>query len=263
MSLLKLINNEIHLWFAFPQKINDTDLLNQYQQLLNPEEYQRWQRFHFPRHQHQYLITRALVRTTLSYYADIAPKDWQFSKNQYGKPAIKNFPQPLFFNLSNTESLIVCAVSQQPQMGVDVESVQHKTSSIEIAQRFFAPQEVEDLNSLSANKQKQRFFQYWTLKEAYIKAKGLGLSLPLEQFAFLVSEKNKSLELSFAPCLQEDATQWQAGLLQANENHYASVCILNPKHIHYTLQLKQAIPLQNPKKFSCPLLASTTNIKTT
>ncbi len=252
-----IADNEIHLWFAFPQQINDADLLNQYQQLLNPEEQQRWQHFHFPKHQHQYLITRALVRTTLSFYADIAPKDWQFSKNSYGKPAIKNNIQPLFFNLSNTEDLIVCAVSQQAQIGVDVESLQHKTSSIEIANRFFAPQEIEDLNSLAPLKQKQRFFQYWTLKEAYIKAKGLGLSLPLEHFGFLVSEQNKSLQLSFSACLQEKATQWQAWLLQADAKHYASLCILNPKQINYTLHFKQVIPLQNPHDFNCTLLAST------
>ena len=97
--MLSIPTDEIHLWFTFPENITNELLLN-YQQFLADEERERWQRFHFEKHQHQYLITRALVRTTLSRYANIKPKDWQFSKNQYGKPAIKNPQQALFFNLS-------------------------------------------------------------------------------------------------------------------------------------------------------------------
>ncbi|NOQ35021.1 MAG: 4'-phosphopantetheinyl transferase superfamily protein [Methylococcaceae bacterium] len=254
--MLTLPPDEIHLWFTFPNKITDKNLLLNYQQFLADEERERWQRFHFEKHQHQYLITRALVRTTLSRYADVNPKEWQFSKNKYGKPAIKNPSSELCFNLSNTETLIVCAVSKQQDMGVDVESMQHKSSTVEIAQRFFAKQEVEELLSVPKAKQRQRFFQYWTLKEAYIKAKGMGLYLPLEQFAFSINESNKSLSLSFDERLQDEAKDWQYWLLQVTDSHYAAVCIYNPKKIVYKLRGKHVIPLQDGDGFNLTLIAS-------
>jgi len=252
--MIKLADNEIHLWFTFPDKMTDNRLLTQYQQLLNVEEHRRWQRFHFTKHQHQYLMTRALIRTTLSRYLKGSPKQWQFSKNNYGKPAL--YPsQNLFFNLSNTETLIVCALSRQQDIGVDIETLQHKSSIVEIAQRFFSAQEVEALLNCPKSQQRQRFFQYWTLKEAYIKARGLGLSQPLEQFSFSFNASLKILKLSFNEPLKENAEHWQCFLLKVTSTHYAAICIFNPTRIVYKLQAKEVIPLQEDMNFDYTLLA--------
>ena len=95
---------DIHLYFACDGEITDQDLLARYGSLLNADEQQQQQRFHFAKHRHQYLVTRALVRTILSRYVNaIAPPQWVFSRNQYGKPAIANsLAQPLYFNISHT-----------------------------------------------------------------------------------------------------------------------------------------------------------------
>jgi len=260
--MLSLPINEIHLWFAFPQQISEPKLLNEYAQLLNPEEKQRWQQFRFPKHQHQYLITRALVRTTLANYANLQPQKLQFSANKYGKPKLKHVSTPLFFNLSNTDTLIVCAISQQQQIGVDVESIQHKTSSVDIAHRFFAAQEYQDLIALPQQDQRQRFFQFWTLKEAFIKAKGMGLSLPLDKFAFSIMPKTKLLTLKMHVQLEEIASNWSCWLLQPNTEHYTSVCVFNPNNLSYTLNMNQVVPLQTTQPMSSELLATTILVTT-
>ena len=252
--MIKLADNEIHLWFTFPDKITDSSLLTQYQQLLSVEEHKRWQRGHFAAHQNQYLMARALIRTTLSRYLDETPEKWKFSKNDYGKPALYP-PENLFFNLSNTEALIICALSRQKDIGVDIETLQHKSSTIEIAQRFFSVQETEELLRCPKPQQRQRFFQYWTLKEAYIKARGLGLSQPLDQFSFSFNTAQKKLKLSFHEPLRENSKHWQCWLLQVTSEHYAAICIFNPTKIIYKLQAKEVIPLEETMGIDYNLLA--------
>jgi 4'-phosphopantetheinyl transferase len=252
--MLRLSNNEIHLWFTSVDKITNTDLLSRYPYYLSNEEHQRWQQFNFQKHQHQYLITRALVRTTLSRYATTRPEDWQFSKNEYGKPEI--IPsQNLFFNLSHTETLIVCAVSREANIGIDIETIQHKTRSIAIAQRFFSTIEVTALLQCPLSQQRSYFFQLWTLKEAYIKACGQGLSLPLKQFSWTIDKNKRKLTLRVDSQLKTKPQHWQCWLLQANADHYAALCIFNPRSIVYSLQTQDVVPLKEELAFNYRLLA--------
>ena len=112
--MLALDPGQIHLWFVFCDEIADESLLRQYREMLTEEERNQEQRFHFPKDRHRYLLTRALVRTTLSRYAAIAPSQWRFSADAYGKPAIIN-QDPLVgkisFNISHTQGLIVLGVT--------------------------------------------------------------------------------------------------------------------------------------------------------
>ena len=105
---------------------------------------------------------------------------------------------PVRFNLSHTDGLAVCAVVLKHDIGVDVEHRQRRVVSENIARRFFSPSEVREFESLPERMQQDRFFQYWTLKESYIKARGMGLSIPLEKFSFHLL-KNKPIRISFDP----------------------------------------------------------------
>ncbi len=157
-----------------------------YRQLTTPDENERMARFVFERDRWQFLITRALVRTMLSRYATVAPADWRFITNEYGRPEVLDRPAgvaDLRFNLSHTDGLIACAVTVGREVGVDVERITRAVTH-DIPGRFFAPREVADLRALPEHDQPRVFFDYWTLKEAYIKARGMGLSLPLSDFAF-------------------------------------------------------------------------------
>src|SRR6185369_11008022 len=119
--------------------------------------------FYFARDRQRYLMTQALVRTVLSHYALIDPREWVFSTNAYEYPAIANAEvkeDSLSFNISHTHSLIVLDVTRRRALNVDVENWQTREVSIEIADRFFAPTEVKALSGVPPHQQQYRFFEY-------------------------------------------------------------------------------------------------------
>src|SRR5262249_6094892 len=144
---------------------------------MTPAEREREARFLFERDRTMYRATRALVRTVLSQYRDVAPADWRFETQEHGRPFVASprLDEPLQFNLSNTRGLVVCAVSESlVEMGVDVERNDRVESAMQIAERFFSPSEVRTLMALPPEERAERFATIWTLKESYIKARGLG-----------------------------------------------------------------------------------------
>lgn len=243
----------IQLWFAFPDDISDEHLLSRYEQLLTEEERVQWQRFYFARHRHQYLVTRALVRSTLSCYADIAPADWRFSRNRYGKPEIMPglVDMPIRFNLSHTDGLVICGVVLHHDLGVDVEYRERKNAGLNVAEHYFSAREVDALCKLPVSEQRNRFFDYWTLKEAYIKARGMGLSLPLDQFSFHI-EGNRPPGISFDDRLADHPQHWQFWRLKPTEQHVAAVAVKSP--VNLMLSMRQVVPLSDNAPFECELL---------
>jgi len=209
-SAISLPPGVVHVWLAYPSEIKEPMLLQRYHRLLNPEESAQQKRFHFERHRHAYLITRALVRTTLSRYAGVAPAEWVFEKNQYGRPHISachaGLP-PIHFNLSHTDGLIVCAVVLGREIGIDVEDITRGGELVKIADRFFSPSEVAELHTVPEATQESRFFDYWTLKESYIKARGMGLSIPLGDFSFHIGD-DRRIGISIAPNQQDPPERW-------------------------------------------------------
>src|SRR6266852_4786418 len=126
--IMPLTPAEIHLWLVFYDEIEER-LHPAYRELLNAAEKEQEQRFYFERDRRRYLITRALVRTVLSRYVPIAPKEWSFSANAYGRPEVVNAQardEYLSFNISHTHSLIVLGVSARRALGVDVENVRER-----------------------------------------------------------------------------------------------------------------------------------------
>lgn len=222
---LVLGRGDIHIWYVFPDRITDPDLLAAYDALMTPEERARQQRFVFAKDRHQHLVTRALVRTVLSRYAPVAPAGWRFAQNAYGKPAVCGPPGVLWpcFNLSHTGGLIACAISASHEaLGVDVEDTSRTSDVLEIAHSVFSPVELHALRSLPAAAQRDRFFAYWTLKESYIKARGMGLSLPLEQFTMHV-EPDMPVRISCDPRLADIPARWRFALLRVSARHLLAV----------------------------------------
>ncbi|MDO9104501.1 MAG: 4'-phosphopantetheinyl transferase superfamily protein [Methylovulum sp.] len=252
---VELATDSIHLWFAFPHEITDPDLLARYAQWLSAEELAQQQRFYFAKHRHQYLITRALVRSTLSCYADVAPGDWRFSRNAYGKPEIMPglTDMPIRFNLSHTDGLVVCAVVLQHDLGVDVEFRERASAAVNIAEHYFSAPEVEALYQLPYSEQKNRFFDYWTLKEAYIKAKGMGLSLPLDQFSFHLAD-NRPPVISFDDRLTDHPQHWQFWRIRPSEQHVAAVAVNAPTSRIFQMAIKKVVPLVGTTVFACEFL---------
>src|SRR5215471_13284888 len=158
---IPLTSSEIHIWLAAYDAIMPERLLSAYRELLTAEEKEQESRFYFARDRRRYLVTRALVRTVLSRYAYIHPREWVFSTNPYGRPEIVNAKARdagLSFNISHTHSLIILGVTRGRALGVDVENFGAREVSIEIADRFFSPQEVAALTAAPAQQQQYRFF---------------------------------------------------------------------------------------------------------
>lgn len=135
------------------------------------------------------LATRILVRTVLSRYARVGPAEWQFSVGKLGKPRIRS-PQitpALHFNLAHTPGLVACIVSSAHAMvGVDVKRIGRAGNALEIAKSYFATSELRDLQARSGEDRARRFVQYWTLKESFAKARGVGLTMPLDHACFQI-----------------------------------------------------------------------------
>jgi 4'-phosphopantetheinyl transferase len=235
-----------HLWYVFSEEVKDPKLLAAYHALMAPAEAAQQARFYFPEGRHEYLLTRALVRAVLSRYAPIAPAEWQFVRNEYGRPEISGPPgaPSLRFNLSNTRGLIACLVAQGRDVGVDVEDMDRSTSAVDIADRFFSPSEVRALHARPEALQRDRFFDYWTLKESYIKARGMGLAIPLEQFSFHLDE-GPVIRISFDPQLKDDPADWQFALYRLSARHRMAAAIRRGRDAPLTIELRETVPLRD------------------
>lgn len=225
---MHLGTDEVHLWFASPEAITDPHLLDAYRALLTEEEEARRERYLLERARQEFLVARALVRTTLSRYGELSPEAWRFEKNKHGRPdlLLEQRGEPaLLFNISHTRGLVVCAVVRGLDVGVDVEDTRRNTNGVAIADRFFSDGEVKDLHRLPAHHQQDRFFDYWTLKEAYIKARGMGLALPLGGFSYHLLQ-GPPPRISFDPEHIDDAPrQWQFALFSPTDRHRSALAV--------------------------------------
>jgi 4'-phosphopantetheinyl transferase len=191
---------------------------SRYLGLIVPEERERHDRFVNDALKREFLVTRALARTTLSRFAKVDPRDWRFLAGTYGRPEIVEPAEyrAIRFNLSNTRGLVACAVTLLPEVGVDVEWVSRAVELEEVARSHFAPNELAELLGLPSELRRSRFFDYWTLKEAYIKARGLGLRIPLEQFAFRLGNP---IQVSIDPRLGDEERTWSFRLGSPTPTH--------------------------------------------
>lgn len=231
---------EVHIWQVRVWEVPQ-DCLERYPALLTEAERARWQRFVFTKDRHHYLVARALVRCVLSRYGPIAPQDWRFSENPYGKPEIVPVPglAPLRFNLSHTEGLAACAVTLEHAIGVDVENWGRSQLTLEIAQSFFAQAEVDYLKTLPPEDLQEALFAFWTLKEAYIKAKGIGLSLSLKSFAFTL----EPLGIRFSQPADDDPTLWQFARVYPTHQHRLALAVCRPAGMELRVIYRETVPL--------------------
>lgn len=206
--------------------------------LLSEAELQRAQRFHFADDRLRYGVTRAAVRHILSRYVPVPPSEWHFRANEYGRPAISP-DQPgahaLDFNVSHTAGLIVIAVGRR-ELGVDVESLA-RPAALALARRFFAPTETAALASVAPAQQAQAFYAYWTLKEAYVKARGMGLALPLDGFGFDLAIDGH-IGCWINADLGDDPVRWWFARWELHAGYAMALCarLLNDKAPRLTLR---------------------------
>jgi 4'-phosphopantetheinyl transferase len=192
--------------------------------LLSNEERSRCQRFHFEHDRHEFTLAHALLRTMLSAFDDVAPQDWRFESDSDGKPAVAPgvTSSPPSFNLSHSHGLVACAVAIHGDVGVDVESVIRTTDWRSILPRYFSAAEVAQIDRLPVTEQAGRFFELWTLKEAFAKALGVGLSQSLDATSFDLAGTG-TIASSLPDGVRADA--WQFALYQPAPDHRLAVAV--------------------------------------
>ena len=176
---LALRAEEVHVWLA---KLDDYSA-DSLRLLLAKDELARASRFHFDKDRNHYTVTRGLLRKLLAAYLSLPAGQLRFSYAEKGKPALEESQRSsLNFNLAHSHDMAIYAFSRNRDVGVDLESIREDLADEKIAERFFSPYEIDALAKLPAELRKQAFFDCWTRKEAYIKARGEGLSMPLNEF---------------------------------------------------------------------------------
>ncbi len=227
---VELAEQDVHVWKA--RLDVPADLLPEYQETLSMEELAKAQQFRFDVHRQRWTVAHAVLRILLGQYLGIAPQLLRFHTNAYGKPALVMPEQSysLEFNLSHSANLALYAFSWQRHVGVDVEHMRADIPYDQLAQHSFSLHEQTTLCSLSGEQKHQAFYNCWTRKEAYIKARGMGLSLPLDLFdvslvpgepAALLQSRESSQEVQrwsmqelhpepeYAGALMVEGTGWQ------------------------------------------------------
>ena len=198
----------IHLFYGLLDHVNTPRTRAACMEILSPLEKQRVERLISERHRREFMIAHGLLRAALSLAAPaIDPPDWKFLTNRYGRPFVDGPGDSVYFSLSHTDGCVACAISDCEEVGIDVETINRFPSPLSLAEHFFSPAEIEALRALPDAAQRNRFFDYWTLKEAYIKARGMGLSLPLDRFSMLIGPDGR-IAISFAPDFSDDASRW-------------------------------------------------------
>jgi 4'-phosphopantetheinyl transferase len=214
----------LELWLADPGDLAESAVEEACAALLDDAERARAARFRFDRHRREYLATHALTRVALSHAHPLPPQAWRFSVNKYVKPS----PIPecgLRFNQSNSVELAVCLVARSTanpgaataevgaEVGVDVESFARAEEIVPLAPRVFSAAERAQLDALPAAERPDRALSLWTLKEAYIKARGMGLSLPLQGISFLFDGPNTgrpdAMRLEVELGVDDDPVRWR------------------------------------------------------
>ena len=181
-ALLRLRTTEVHVWSAFldiaPSSVRVLE------QGLSEGERARANRFYYDKDRSRFIVARYVLRSILGRYLETSPARLRFQYGRYGKPFLveEGCGPALRFNISHSNQMALYAVAKEREIGIDLEHIRPKLASMEVAERFFSPREIAALRALPADHLSAAFFVCWTRKEAYIKARGEGLSHSLDKF---------------------------------------------------------------------------------
>ena len=209
---LSLEENIVHVWRAESRPC-PTDL-------LSASERERAAQFHFEKDRHRYVAARSILRQLIGRYEQVPPESIEFAYNTYGKPALEG--SSLRFNVSHSADLVLLAFTRNKNIGVDVERIRPEFAAKEIAGRFFSQEEVAVLRALPAESLPGAFFTCWTRKEAFIKAHGSGLSLPLHKFVVSLDLPARLIRTEFDP---DAARQWTLHDLLIDDGFRAALAV--------------------------------------
>jgi len=219
--------HDVHVWHALadPAGLEISCL----QPLLSEEENIRAARFRFEKNRNEFVVSRGMLRRLLGCYLGVSPRNICFAYSSYGKPsmAVPRGQLALSFKASHSDGMVVCAFDRKHRVGIDVEKVRQDCNVEEVAERFFSVAERDALRSLRAHEKHDAFFRCWTRKEAYIKARGEGLSLPLHGFDVSLLPGKPAALLSTRPDANA-AARWSLHDLIVGSGYAAALVVELP-----------------------------------
>jgi 4'-phosphopantetheinyl transferase len=216
-----LARGEVAIWWMVTDQVGPKDL-HRWFQMLDEHERQRSTAFHFEMDRRDFIAAHALLRSMLTCYGNLPVHSWSFLIDANGKPIInpKLGCDELLFSLSHTRGLVAVAVASRGVIGIDVERMDPAKTDPGVAEEYFAPTELQMLQGAPPTERTAYFFRLWTLKEAYIKAIGTGLSASLKSFAFAFDP----IRIDFA-LVTSNHLHWQFGCWPPTDQHVLSVAI--------------------------------------
>lgn len=219
-----LSSQDVHIWRAFFDVWQAE--IPRLTSVLSADEKERARRFYFEKDRSASIISRSLLRILLGRYCSLDPEHIAFNYNKYGKPTLiqDNQQVPIYFNLAHSHNTVVYAFTFIDAVGIDVEYIRSNIEYEELAQHYFSPSEVAQLQAVSDTQKPQTFYAGWARKEAYIKARGKGLSIALDSFDVTL---RPDVPAKLVACREEPQAveSWSLYELPAEE-HYASALAL-------------------------------------
>ncbi|MEO1307455.1 MAG: 4'-phosphopantetheinyl transferase superfamily protein [Pseudomonadota bacterium] len=213
------MHSVVDVWLVRVAKPSSLDC---WRDFLDAAEQKRLDRFSAADAAFLFLTARVLLRNVLSRMNDVDPRDWRFSTNEFGRPFIATpADSELVFNLSHTEGLVACAIGRSCLVGIDAEWAERRTNVEELVSHVLHPTERLLFRGASVKSRRELFFTYWTLKEAYLKARGLGFSLPPTSVAFDLSGHEPKITLTD----EEESGPWSFRCYRPTATHHLALAI--------------------------------------
>jgi 4'-phosphopantetheinyl transferase len=223
-NILILQPGEVHCWRA---SLNQPDMTFQHlQAILSPDEQAKAARFHFAKDRNHYIVARGILRTLLGGYLQSDPRSLRFSYNAYGKPALDRTAhhEDVRFNLAHSHGLALCAFAPGREVGIDVEYMKPDIDVVQVARHSFSPGEQAALHALPPEDRLQGFYNGWTRKEAYIKARGMGVSLRLDRFDVSL-KPGEPAALLYSREDPQEAARWVLIGLEPGEGYAGALAV--------------------------------------
>ena len=212
----------VHACFAHVDRLTrDSAVIARALRWLTPDERARFDRYRADVDRHMFLLGRVMARALVGRALGVEPCRWQWAEGPRGRPEIAAPPTDLRFNLSHSAGLVVCALARGRDVGIDVEDLARRPVDRAIVPRYCAPGECADIDA-HGERWQQRFLVYWTLKEAYLKARGLGVALPLAELCFLPDDP---IRVMFLGSLAGTSTEWSFVLTQPTPTHLVAIAV--------------------------------------
>lgn len=224
LPTLDELDTTVHVVLAAQDAPDVVASLPVLQAVLSPDEQLREHRYRLPADRVRFVVGRGLARHLLGQVLSLAPAAVAIATEAHGRPVLANRQgRDIGFNVSHTSGLVAVALTDTRDVGIDVEDTARAITQ-DIARRFFSVDEVQALRAHPAAAQASAFFDYWTLKEAYIKARGLGLTIPLDQVSFQVAP-NRQPVLRLGPRQADTAGRWQFHLASPTARHRLALAV--------------------------------------